>query len=292
VYNFSVHDVAHVSCLEFMFINWCISMAHNKTPINHIVVVHPALTEDGTSVLDCSGDRFVFEMLGGSLEGLTQESRGIIEKYDLNSELEIRFRVNKKEIDSLSDTFGKVRGLPFRFFINALTQAQILNRNSWKHSQTSDNLLRSMLYSNVISALESLFSDFLISSVVENREYLSNLGSNWEVFNQTKYSLKDLIRSDAKPIDLAVNKLHGIVFHNLNKTKEVYSSAFGIDFPDCSGLAVAVLNRHDIVHRNGCKKGRDVPEKYSQKMVVSLIVEVQEFVLSLLSQLNKIEESK
>lgn len=46
-----------------------------------------------------------------------------------------------------------------------------------------------------------------------------------------------------------------IVWHHLPRIKPMFRDALGVEFPKADALFQAVLVRHDIVHRNGKKKG-------------------------------------
>jgi hypothetical protein len=139
-----------------------------------------------------------------------------------------------------------------------------------------------MLYANVFTALESLLSDLVINDVRNKDLVLNNLGVNYDGFKSEKYSLKDLISSNKSAVDLAVGKLHGVVFHNLNTAEKIYEAAYGIEFPETASLLSALENRHDIVHRNGCKVGHKDAKVYRQDEVMQLIHVVQQFVINLL----------
>jgi hypothetical protein len=100
-------------------------------------------------------------------------------------------------------------------------------------------------------------SDYLINAISEDEAILSNLVSRNADFNKEKISLKELINKKITPLELIVEKLGKISFHNLGVARSMYRAAFDINFPDFGILAVAIDNRHDIVHRNGRKKGED-----------------------------------
>jgi hypothetical protein len=247
--------------------------------------VYPTITEDGTIVWRTSKDNLVDLLPSGEIVGLSEFSKGIIERYKLNSDVEIQFRNLNTEIRGLAKSFESDREKVVGFFIQSLEMIQRLNRNSGKHSFGTDALLRNLLYAHIITALESLLSNFLICSITYDKKLLLNLGSKDESFGSQKYNLKDLIQSDKTALDLAVSKLHGIVFHNLNAVEKLYCATFGVEFPDCTGINNAIDNRHDIVHRSSRKKHSNHPVEYTENQIVLLIIENQKFIAKLLQKI-------
>jgi len=249
------------------------------------IAAHPSVTEDGTVGYSSSKKYQVRHLSDGSIEGLTDESRSIIEKYGLNDELEKEFRANQNTITELARSPEGSYKNPLGFFRSALTQIAILNRNSEKHTRNTEELLRSMLYANAFSALESLLSDSLIDALNSDPKVLASLGSKYEKFRNEKFSLKALISENKTPLALAIEHLQNTVFHNFPLVSKIYESAFEIEFPDFGELSKALDNRHDIVHRNSCKPGEEHPQRYSQKTVMKLLITMQNFVIELFSLL-------
>lgn len=250
-----------------------------------IVAAVPSVTEDGAVTFSSSKQFQIRENSDGSIEGLTDKSRSIIEKYNLNDQLEKEFRSNKNAIAKMARSpEGSYRN-PLGVFLSALAQIATLNRNAGKHTKYTEELLRRMLYANAFSALESLLSDTVIDAINSEPEVLASLGSKYERFKNEKFSLKILISQNKTPLRLAVEHLQNTVFHNFPLVSKIYESAFGIEFPDFRELSKALNNRHDIVHRNSCKPGEESPETYSQKTVMQLLIQMQNFVIELFSRL-------
>lgn len=251
------------------------------------ITAYPSVTEDGTVVFSSSKKYQVRHHSDGSIEGLTDESQSIIEKYDLNDQLEKEFRTNQSTINEMARSPEGSYKNPLAFFRLALTQIATLNRNADIHTRNTEELLRSMLYANAFSALESVLSDNLIDALNSDPEVLASLGSKYEKFKNEKFSLRDLITENKTPLNLAIEHLQNTVFHNFPLVSKIYESAFGIGFPDFGELSKALDNRHDIVHRNGYRPGEENPKKYSRKTVMRLLIMMQNFVIDLFSRLNE-----
>ncbi len=245
------------------------------------------VTEDGSIVFRGVMENPIKKHPDGSIEGLTVTGQKIICDYDLNGSFELLFRNKLALLQEHQKYLSPQLRESIGYFCNALRQIANLNRNSHKHTRKTDNLLRTILYANVITALESFFSDYLIGYILIDDIVLNNLGKNYESFKSEKYSLRELIAESKNAKELAIEKLKETVFHNLNTVKSIYTAAFGIYFPKFSGLAKAIENRHDIVHRNGYKKDAKEVEEYSKDDVLTLLIEAETFVLGVLEEIKK-----
>ncbi len=244
------------------------------------------VSEDGAVVLMSGSANIIKKNADGSIEGLTINSQKIIQEYDLNHQSEVNFRNGLNRLREFEKNFDSDLKVPIQYFCTALNQISTLNRNSHKHVRGTDNLLRTILYANTITALESFFSDFLIAFILKNDLVLKNVAKNYEPFKSEKHSLKDLIEEGKTAKDLALEKLKLVVFHNLNTAKAIYTAAFEINFPKFGVLTAAVENRHDIVHRNGYKQDAEHPEQYTKVNVLALVFTVSSFVSEILGEIK------
>lgn len=103
---------------------------------------------------------------------------------------------------------------------------------------TLNNYQKNLLYSSVITSLEVYLSDAFIYLLQYKDEYWSNYA-------------KDKLESKTTLLeDLGYRS-----FHNPEFTKKQFQKSFKIVFPDIEPIKPFVDKRHDIVHRNGKKKG-------------------------------------
>lgn len=71
---------------------------------------------------------------------------------------------------------------------------------------------------------------------------------------------------------IAGEYLHSIIFHNLDKVKEMYKSVLNFELCDIEWLFIAVLKRHDCVHRAGYgKEGNQI--EISRKELIKLVTD-------------------
>lgn len=145
-----------------------------------------------------------------------------------------------------------------------------------------------MLYSNIISIMESYLSDAFLS-IVESREdllekALQNISdlANRNIKQSELFQKYKSIKYDV--IEYILNKM---VFHNINRVQNYYEKILGIRITtDLSRITNVVLVRHDIVHRNG-KTIEGQKDIVDRTMVVELIRDVKNFITGINSKLVK-----
>ncbi len=257
-----------------------------------------AITDDGEPVYSTPGGKahLVTGSPRSAIQGKDEAGQKVIDELDLNSTLEIQFR---KYTDLIHRARRGETSKCVSVFGLSVGQILVLNRRSSGQPKNSQNLLRGMLYANVFTALESLLSDYLIESVRNDEAIRSSLVSRYDDFNTKKFTLRNLIAEGKSAEELVLEKLqYGVVYHNLGKVYGMYNAAFGIEFPDFEALARALVNRQDIVHRNGVARGvdteriyngkarvEDIAKIYTHGEVLQLVVDAQLFVIELLKKL-------
>ena len=137
-----------------------------------------AVTEDGAVVHTPARDKEIAIHADQTLVGLTDESRRIIEQYELNDERERSIRILEKKIKDIGSKLYENTSNPVSVLTRGLYQVGNLNRNAKKLGFGTEVLLRRMAFSNIISILETFLSDHIIDRVKNDDEVLSNLGKN------------------------------------------------------------------------------------------------------------------
>lgn len=139
------------------------------------------------------------------------------------------------------------------------------------------SVLKRQLYITAIGALETFLSETFINLTNENEEYFRRFIETYPNFKERKFQLNHIYSEYDKLKETAKKEMLEVIYHNLAKVKNMYSSTFMIEFPDIIELSKAVNTRHDLVHRNGkTKTGEDV---IIQKETVSdLLIKILSFV--------------
>lgn len=195
----------------------------------------------------------------GRIEGLGDKSREIIERLQLNGPEEVYFRQRLRRFNHLIETLDECQRRPCRYFRSSLCDVISFNRTADQYSFNQPDVLRRMLYANVISALEAWFSDLLIASIkgcaATEMRFIDRV--DFARIRKEKWSFKELIANNKSGKELLVEELEGLVYHNLGLVEHLYSSAFMGRFKAPDWLHRAVSTRHDIVHRNGRMHGTE-----------------------------------
>ena len=151
-----------------------------------------------------------------------------------------------------------------------------------------DFLIR-ILYANIITAMETYLSDCFIEKIINNKKFIPKLLELIPEFNDKKFkNLKKAYDWFENINDNIIDDLLGISFHNLAKVKSMYENILNIGFPqDLGDIFRAILNRHDIVHRNG--KTKDNEEILITKLDLDILIEsVSEFIKNVELQSKRI----
>lgn len=140
--------------------------------------------------------------------------------------------------------------------------------------------LRKLLYTNVITCLETYLSSAYINTVILEPQNLKKFYETFKDFKRDKIPLSELYELKDKTEEIAKQAMHKVLYHNLDKVNAMFKDTFAISLSDFSQLTKAIEIRHDIVHRNGLKKNGELIT-ISQNDITELIELTQKFVSDL-----------
>jgi len=146
-----------------------------------------------------------------------------------------------------------------------------------------------MIYSSVITALESYLSDAFQNKIINKSERIVKIIKASSELQKRKYSIEEIVDWHDNVESKVIAFLADIIWHNLYKVKILYNDVLDITFPsNTTTINKAIGIRHDLVHRNGGIKGGGV-HKITKPDVEKLISDTKEFVESIQKQLIKID---
>lgn len=146
-----------------------------------------------------------------------------------------------------------------------------------------------MIYSTVITALESYLSDTFLNKIKNNSNRILKIVSSSSELNTRKYSIEEIIDWQDNVETKIIEFLSNIIWHKIDKVRRLYLDVLEIKFPEnSSAIFKAVEIRHDLVHRNGRLKegGR---HNLTKSEIEVLIKETNKFVSGIQKQILKIE---
>lgn len=143
-----------------------------------------------------------------------------------------------------------------------------------------------MIYSSAITALETYLSDAFFQKVIRDEVLIERLMLTTPEFSDRKYSLSEVVEWKKQTKEKVSDYLFNIVWHNLAKVRCMYRDVLGVKFPDdSSAVHVAVVVRHDIVHRSGKSKSGKV-HNFRETDIERLFAAIEVFVNEIDAQLK------
>lgn len=236
--------------------------------------------------------------------------------YEARSELESEFsgvvpddliEELSEELDSMCGDWGPKEkpGDYDEYLINEIAQITEYYNNFSSAILDIEKLLKTnvdksvqscffrLLYVNVITAMETYLSDAFINTVVPDERLMRRFVESVPEFKSAKISLSEVFKEVDKIEQRAKRYLADVVWHNLSRVKPLYKDVLEIEFKKelSDEIFRAILNRHDIVHRNGkTNKGAEI--FIFIKDIEGLITRVEKFVQNVDCQLREKKDNE
>jgi hypothetical protein len=143
-----------------------------------------------------------------------------------------------------------------------------------------------LLHVSAITCLEVYLCDTFLNRVLSDGEIKRRLVETSHAFKQEKITVAT-IYSCFEDLDKKLREyLISTLWHNLPQARCFYKDVLQVEFPDVATLEKAIMNRHNIVHRNGkTKDGEEVV--LNKKDVEDLIRELEAFIGTIETRLPK-----
>lgn len=127
-------------------------------------------------------------------------------------------------------------------------------------------LLRQLLYSHLITALETYLSDTMSYQVKTDDDVFKRFVSNCSEFKEKKLPLSTIFgRLEALRVEVE-QYIQKTVWHRLDNVIPLFSSSLDIKRPEMKKIMKYIVVRHDIVHRGGKTKEGGHVEITSDKL--------------------------
>jgi len=166
---------------------------------------------------------------------------------------------------------------------------EIANLEILTHLKMPDEVLKAVLnrqmFIGIIGTMETFLADVFINLTFDNEKYFRNFIETHPEFRKRKFELKEIFEQSDKLKETAKKVMLDTIYHNLPTVREMYRNTFEIDFPEIKEAYEYVLNRHDLVHRNGkTKEGQIVVT--DEKAIDNLIETVNKLVFGVAEKLE------
>ena len=264
-----------LSCRE------CNVIKSNKFPID----------ESGSSILlnpnEDDLSKHIKQSKNGILEGISDRGKAMIEMLKLNRESLIEQRMLKM----INMDVSKEGVIPpdevKSVFEDSLRKVENLNSLDLPEGINAERYMSSMIYANIITALETYLCDRFISIVQSNKDHLLCFVENFKDFKSQKITLSEIFKEFETIEEKSYEAMKDVLYHNLPKVSGIYCSSLNIEFPNYVDVFKAVKIRHDLVHRGGKTKSGEHHE-ISKESVSELLIIVKDFYGSLEQEIEKI----
>lgn len=150
-------------------------------------------------------------------------------------------------------------------------------------SEHDKQLLKRVIFSQIITALEAYLADTIINLVKGDTDIQHKLYSTIKDLKAVKFEASKIIKRPHLPEAYLIHWLQGKSFHNFPMVDELFKAALGISIYDDEAhetlLNEAKDYRHDCVHRNGKTKAGDKLEIFDRAYVDSVASAAENLVL-------------
>lgn len=148
-----------------------------------------------------------------------------------------------------------------------------------------NTLLNNILFSNVITTLETYLSDALITTVMNNENILIKFVQTFKDFENKKIDFNKIFEIIPNIRDIVKKELLELLYHNLPKISGIYKNTLDIQFPSIKEVMKLINIRHDLIHRNGKNKDGDVIE-ISKEKLIDTISTIKKFISDIEDQIQ------
>jgi len=201
------------------------------------------------------------------IKDLIDNTQVVIPPYEIEEEEDYYFEEQFEVIIDTKDFYENFR--------KEVENVKLLNELEID-SKPLLSILKKQLFITLIGALETFLSETFINLATVDDVYFRNFIETYPNFKERKFQLNEIFQEYEKINMTAKREMLEVIYHNLPKVKNMYTSTFKIVFPDIVELLQDINTRHDLVHRNG--KTKDGKEIIIQKDNVSdLIIRILDF---------------
>lgn len=250
-------DLRHEAIRQWFLSRFCDPA--NDTPYNGreggYLYIHGGPYDADNELCGRFGDLFDDEVVRAVVDDV--ESDGIYEWAPIHTE---------PDYDEYFSFEVESEAPPYQQFRQRLSEIDSLNVATLDSEHKV--LLRQLLYSHLIAALETYLSDTMSYWIKTDEVVFKRFVSNCPEFKQEKLSLSTIFNRLEALREQVEQYIQKTVWHRLDRVMPLFSSSLDIERPEIEQLMDYIVIRHDIVHRGGrTKEGSNVeitPDKLSE----------------------------
>ncbi|MBP6237175.1 MAG: hypothetical protein KA270_05390 [Saprospiraceae bacterium] len=186
------------------------------------------------------------------------------------------------ELDFFEDLLGINS---YKEYLTSINDVKILIN---EEKNNTNKLFRKLIFSNVITVLETYIALSILNIVFHDRETLINIVEKYNIFGNEKIEIRNIFNKMESLKSEVLLNLQNKVFHNFNFVVPLLKKGFGIDITPYLGELIHFIEiRHDIIHRNGRDK-ENIEKFINVEDLENLIYQINLLVNFLEHQFTKI----
>jgi hypothetical protein len=137
-----------------------------------------------------------------------------------------------------------------------------------------EQFIHRLLYGSLITTLETYLADRFRGLVQGKPDMIQKFIETDPKLRDIKISLSG-VAAMAKNLEKKVlDHLNAIIWHRLPEVAKMYNDTLGVVWPDVSFITQAIVQRHDIVHRDG-KSVEGIMGRWDESSITALIREIR-----------------
>jgi hypothetical protein len=165
----------------------------------------------------------------------------------------------------------------YHIFLNNIRSLQKLLSINLSNKRLLQPFYR-MIYSAVITSIETYLSDAFIQQVFEDKVFIEKFVTTNPDLEKKQFNFYEAMNIYNNVEKNIKEYLLNIIWHNLPKISKMYKQVFNVEFPsDITFLLRAITIRHDFVHRSGKTKGGMIVN-IDKDQIKRLILDSKSFV--------------
>jgi hypothetical protein len=155
---------------------------------------------------------------------------------------------------------------------------QILNVEINKY--IVDQSLNRLIYSGIITSLETYLNEVLISIVFSSECTLEKFVNEYEPYKKEQLSLNEIFLKFNYLENKVRKDLNNLIYHNIPKIIRIFNIFdFELDkFSNIKNLVAGIQKRHSLIHRSGVDENDGSYLEVSKEEIILLIKETNSFV--------------
>ncbi|GAA4026864.1 hypothetical protein GCM10022386_07770 [Flavobacterium cheonhonense] len=170
-------------------------------------------------------------------------------KENIFGNLEYSDTIEPELIDYYADTTPSDSKKYYYLQIKRLEELLNIKTTEYIVKQT----LNRLIYSGVITSLETYLNEILLAVTLDSNETLEKFVSNYEPYKKEQFTLSEIYSKHCGLKNRVRNDLNNLLYHNIAKIISIFN-IFNFElnkFVKVNSIAKSIQKRHNFIHKSG-----------------------------------------